>query len=87
VRIDQKDRKALDAVEFLHRACLHIPDPTEAVIDGYGHYANAEREEIIRILRHLKMWPIAFPNLRRLPPGLLRSISTFFANYPIKKNA
>ena len=60
MRIDQKDRKALDAVEFLHRACLHIPDPTEAVIDCYGHYANAEREDIIRRLRYLKMWPIAY---------------------------
>lgn len=110
-------------IEFLHRACLHIPDPYEAVIRYYGHYANAargkrrkmgleepampvvvddapdrktcrrswarlsyrvyevdplkcpqcgarmniiafiqEREEIIRILRHLQMWPIAYPN-------------------------
>jgi len=118
----KRNFEVLDAIEFLHRVCLHIPDPYEAVIRYYGHYANAargkrkklgleeaaapvvvddapdgrtcrrswarliyqvyevdplkcpkcgeqmrmiafilEREEVICILRHLKMWPIEYP--------------------------
>ena len=33
----------LDAIEFLHRVCLHIPDPYECLIRYYGYYSNASR--------------------------------------------
>jgi len=39
----KRNFEVMDAIEFLHRACLHIPDPYEAVIRYYGHYANAAR--------------------------------------------
>ncbi|HUU26474.1 MAG TPA: hypothetical protein VM123_01560 [archaeon] len=112
----------IDAIEFFHRVCLHIPGHYEAFIRYYGHYTNAargkrrkmgleepatpvvvddaperktcrrawarliyqvyevdplkcpqcggrmriiafiqERDEIIRILKHLSMWPIDYP--------------------------
>ncbi len=35
--------EVLDAVEFLHRVCLHIPDPYESLIRYYVFYANAAR--------------------------------------------
>ncbi len=118
----KRNFEVLDAIEFLHRVCLHIPGHYEALIRYYGHYANAargkrkkmglenqpllniiddapnrktcrrswaqliyqvyeidplkcpkcgsqmkiiafilEREEVIRILRHLQMWPIEYP--------------------------
>jgi len=33
----------LDAIEFLHRVCLHIPGLYEALIRYYGYYSNAAR--------------------------------------------
>jgi len=118
----KRNFEVLDAIEFLHRVCLHIPGHYEALIRYYGHYANAargkrkklgledqlqikiiddapdkktcrkswarliyqvyeidplqcpkcgaqmkiiafilEREEVIRILKHLAMWPIEYP--------------------------
>jgi Zn finger protein HypA/HybF involved in hydrogenase expression len=35
--------EVLDAVEFLHRVCLHIPDAYESLIRYYGFYSNAAR--------------------------------------------
>ncbi|MBU4306307.1 MAG: transposase [Acidobacteria bacterium] len=128
----KRNFEVLDAIESLHRVCLHIPGHYEALIRYYGHYANAargkrkklgledqalpvvvddapdrkicrkswarliyqvyeidplkcpkcgaqmkiiafildlsacvhaqaEREEVIRILRHLQLWPIEYP--------------------------
>jgi len=79
----KRNFEVLDAIEFLHRVCLHIPEHYEALIRYYGHYANAarpacawtpdcersrsgrrhaqaEREKVIRILKHLEMWPIEY---------------------------
>ena len=39
----KRNFEVLDAVEFLHRVCLHIPDPYESLIRYYGFYANAAR--------------------------------------------
>jgi len=39
----KRNFEVMGAVEFLHRVCLHIPDPYEAMIRYYGHYANAAR--------------------------------------------
>ena len=33
----------MDAVEFLHRLSLYIPDPYESLIRYYGYYSNAAR--------------------------------------------
>jgi len=118
----KRNFEVMDAIEFLHRVCLHIPGHYEALIRYYGHYANAargkrkklgledqlqieiiddapnkrvcrrswaqliyqvyetdplkcpkcgsqmkiiafiqEREEVIRILKHLTLWPIEYP--------------------------
>ena len=118
----KRNFEVLDAIEFRHRVCLHIPSHYEALIRYYGYYANAargkrkklgledqlqikiiddapdkktcrkswarliyqvyeidplqcpkcgaqmkiiafilEREEVIRILKHLAMWPIEYP--------------------------
>jgi len=41
--------EALDAIEFFHRVCLHIPGHYEALIRYYGHYANpAELDRSLR---------------------------------------
>lgn len=37
----KRNFEVLDAIEFLHRVCLHIPDPYESLIRYYGYYANA----------------------------------------------
>jgi len=39
----KRNFEVLDAIEFLHRVCLHIPGHYEALIRYYGHYANAAR--------------------------------------------
>ena len=39
----KRNFEVLDAVEFLHRICIHIPDPYESLIRYYGFYANAAR--------------------------------------------
>ena len=39
----KRNFEVMDAVEFLHRVCLHTPDPYEALIRYNGHYANAAR--------------------------------------------
>ncbi len=119
----KRNFEVMDAIEFLHRVCLHIPDPYEAMIRYYGHYANAargkrrklgleesvslvvlddmpdrkecrrawarliyqvyevdplkcprcgkrmkliafiqDRHEVVRILKHLGLWPIEYPS-------------------------
>jgi len=121
-QVKKRNFEIMDAIEFLHRVCLHIPEHYESLIRYYGYYANAargkrkklglenqveinilddapsggvcrrswaqliyqvyevdplkcpkcgaqmkiiafilEREEIIRILKHLAMWPIEYP--------------------------
>ena len=39
----KRNFEVLDAIEFLHRVCLHIPDPYESLIRYYGFYSNAAR--------------------------------------------
>jgi hypothetical protein len=39
----KRNFEVLDAVEFLHRVCLHIPDSYESLIRYYGYYSNAAR--------------------------------------------
>ncbi len=39
----KRNFEILDAIEFLHRRCLHIPDPYESLIRYYGYYSNAAR--------------------------------------------
>ena len=39
----KRNFEVLDAIEFLHRICLHIPDPYESLIRYNGFYANAAR--------------------------------------------
>ena len=39
----KRNFEVLDAIEFLHRVCLHIPEPYEALIRYYGYYSNAAR--------------------------------------------
>jgi len=39
----KRNFEVLDAIEFLHRVCIHIPDPYESLIRYYGFYANAAR--------------------------------------------
>ena len=39
----KRNFEVLDAVEFLHRVCLHIPDAYESLIRYYGYYSNAAR--------------------------------------------
>jgi hypothetical protein len=39
----KRNFEVLDVIEFLHRVCLHIPDPYESLIRYYGYYANAAR--------------------------------------------
>jgi len=39
----KRNFEVLDAIEFLHRVCLHIPNPYESLIRYYGFYANAAR--------------------------------------------
>jgi len=39
----KRNFEVLDAIEFLHRICLHIPEHYESLIRYYGHYANAAR--------------------------------------------
>ena len=39
----KRNFEVLDAIEFLHRVCLHIPGPYEALIRYYGYYSNAAR--------------------------------------------
>jgi len=39
----KRNFEVLDAIEFLHRVCLHIPAPYESLIRYYGFYSNAAR--------------------------------------------
>ena len=39
----KRNFEVLDVIEFLHRVCLHIPDPYESLIRYYGFYGNAAR--------------------------------------------
>ena len=39
----KRNFEVLDAIEFLHRICLHIPDPYESLIRYYSYYSNASR--------------------------------------------
>ena len=46
----KRNFEVLDAIEFLHRVCLHIPGHYEALIRYYGHYANpAKLDKILGI--------------------------------------
>ena len=121
----KRNFEIMNAIEFLHRVCLHIPGHYESLIRYYGYYANAargkrkklglenqlslkiiddapngricrkswakliyqvyevdplkcpkcgaqikiiafilEREEIVRILKDLAMWPIEYPEIK-----------------------
>ncbi|MCX6556610.1 MAG: transposase [Candidatus Aminicenantes bacterium] len=39
----KRNFEIMDAIEFLHRVCLHIPEHYEALIRYYGYYANIAR--------------------------------------------
>ena len=47
----KRNFEVLDAIEFLHRVCLHIPDPYESLIRYYGFYSNAARGTLFIFLR------------------------------------
>jgi Putative transposase len=39
----KRNFQILPAIEFLHRICLHIPNPYESLIRYYGFYSSASR--------------------------------------------
>jgi len=39
----KRNFEILPVIEFLHRICLHIPNPYESLIRYYGYYSNANR--------------------------------------------
>jgi len=39
----KRNFEILPVIEFLHRICLHIPNPYESIIRYYGYYSNANR--------------------------------------------
>jgi hypothetical protein len=39
----KRNFEILPVIEFLHRICLHIPNPYESLIRYYGYYSNAAR--------------------------------------------
>ena len=46
----KRNFEVLDAIEFLHRVCLHIPGHYEALIRYYGYYASpAKLDKILDI--------------------------------------
>jgi hypothetical protein len=48
----KRNFEVLEAIEFLHRVCLHIPDPYESLmIIAFIQ----DKDEILKILKHLNL--------------------------------
>ncbi len=49
----KRNFEALDAIEFIHRICLHIPDHYESLIRYYGFFfAKSYEDQDITQMQH-----------------------------------